>query len=196
MAAGVSFACDRAAGEVAVYAIKASRHLACELLPDAGMNIRARVAFLATVFVTAVTTAACSQATTSISSPSSTVPGSAPPSSTQGLAAVSPNTEWKLQSLATTGSPVVTIADQALFTFTLDNAGRLSAKADCNRASASYTTAGDTLSTGLMASTMAACAAAPLDTQFLALLSGDNVATSDGLTLELSSSRGTLHFVR
>jgi heat shock protein HslJ len=118
------------------------------------------------------------------------------PSSIQKAAVIATDTVWKLQSLAVAGSPAVAIGDPNVFTFTLDAAGRLSAKADCNRGSASYTLTGDTLSVGLMAATLAACATAPLDTQFLALLSGDNVATSDGLTLQLSSPRGTLQLVR
>jgi hypothetical protein len=43
-----------------------------------------------------------------------------------------------------------------------------------------------------MASTQAYCASAPLDGQYLALLGGENVATFDGTTLQLSSPRGTL----
>lgn len=74
--------------------------------------------------------------------------------------------------------------------------GRIQARAECNRASASYTLNGQTLSVGLMASTKAYCATALLDDRYLALLGGENVVTSAGNTLQLSSPRGTPRFVR
>ena len=88
------------------------------------------------------------------------------------------------------------IADPSLFTLTLTDDGHVEARADCNRASAGYTFAAPTLSVGLMASTRAYCASAPVDGQYLDLLGGDSVVTASGNALQLSSSRGTLRFAR
>ena len=136
--------------------------------------------------------ASCGESTTGAAlpaSPSST--GSSAPS-----AALSTSATWTLQSLAEAGSPDVTIADPSLFTLVFNDDGKLQARADCNRASAGYTVADHALSVGLMASTMAYCASSPVDGQYLSLLGGDSVVTTSGTALQLSSSRGTLRFVR
>jgi heat shock protein HslJ len=47
-----------------------------------------------------------------------------------------------------------------------------------------------------LASTRAYCASAPIDTDYLTLLSGESTVSISGATLQLSSSRGTLTFTR
>ena len=155
------------------------------------MKFIARLAICITPLATSLIVSSCAGTTTT------TLP-SAPSSASSSVQPVilSTNTMWTLQSLVETGSPEVKIADPSLFTVMLTDDGHIQARADCNRASAGYTLTGQTLSVGLMASTMAACATAPIDGRYLALLGGENVVTVSGAALQLSSSRGTLRFVR
>jgi heat shock protein HslJ len=103
---------------------------------------------------------------------------------------------WQLQSLARAGAAAVTVADPSAFTMSLNN-GALQLRADCNRATGTYTMSGNTLSVGpALASTKAYCGSASLDTDYLALLSGENTVSISGQTLQLSSSRGALTFGR
>ena len=155
------------------------------------MKFIARLTLFVTSLATGLIVSSCAGATTTAlpSSPSS-------PSSSAQSVMLSTNSMWTLQSLVETGSPEVKIADPSLFTLTLTDDGKVQARADCNRASAGYTLTGQALSVGLMASSMAYCATAPVDRQYLALLAGENVVTASGAALQLSSSRGTLRFVR
>jgi len=100
---------------------------------------------------------------------------------------------WNLQSLAVTGSPVVTTSEEQ-FTMRLADDGAIALKVDCNRGAGSYTLSGNTLSVGPLATTKAYCASAPLDDQFLGLISGASVVTANATTLSMSSPRGTLIF--
>ena len=110
--------------------------------------------------------------------------------------AIDANAVWHLVSLTTADGSVLNIEDPAMFTMTLGGDGKMSARADCNRASAAYTIDGRSLSIGLIASTRAYCSSAPVDQQFLALLGGENVVTTQDAALQLSSPRGTLRFRR
>jgi heat shock protein HslJ len=154
------------------------------------MKICARSTPFLGLLVAGLMMTGCGEASTPVvpSSPSSSTP--------LGQSAVIPtNTTWSLQSLTEAGSPEVTITNPGIFTLALVD-GKVQVRADCNRASAGYTITDRTLSVGLMASTRAYCASAPLDSQYLALLGGENVIDISGTSLQLSSSRGTLRFVR
>ncbi len=155
------------------------------------MKMCARSTAFVSLLLVGFAAASCGDPATSAlpSGPSST-------GSSAQSAALAANTTWTLQSLAEVGSPDVTIVDPNLFTLVLTDDGKVQARADCNRASAAYTVTDQTLSVGLMASTMAYCASAPIDEQYLSLLGGDNIITTSGAALQLSSSRGTLRFVR
>ena len=72
----------------------------------------------------------------------------------------------------------------------------VSVRSDCNRASGRYTTSESTISIGPLASTRAYCASAPIDTDYLLLLSGESTVSISGSILQLSSSRGILEFTR
>ena len=111
-----------------------------------------------------------------------------------GALNIETNATWKLQSLVRGDQAGATIKDPSLFTLSLAEDGTLQARADCNRASGGYTVSGSTLSIGPLASTKAYCASAPLDTDYLMLLSGENTVSVSGSTLQLSSPRGTLSF--
>ena len=153
------------------------------------MKMVASFAILASPLVAGLLIMSCHDTTLVTALPSS-------PSPLRPSATLSTNIVWTLKSLNETGSPTVTIANPDLFTLMLTDEGKVQARADCNRASASYTIANQTLSVGLLASTQAYCTSAPVDGQYLALLGGENVATVDGDTLQLTSRRGTLRFTR
>ena len=146
-----------------------------------------RFTHLVAALVAAVSLTAC-DGTSPVS------PSSVATTPTGGALTVESTAVWKLQSLARTGSSAVTINDPSLFTMSLSN-GSLQLKADCNRATGTYTLSGNTLSVGsTMASTRAYCGSESLDTDYLAILGGQSTVSITGSTLQLSSSRGTLTF--
>jgi heat shock protein HslJ len=98
--------------------------------------------------------------------------------------------------LAIADGSVLPIENPSLFTLMLTDDGKISTRADCNRASGAYRISGNTLSIGPIASTRAYCATAPVDQQFLMLLGGENMVTTSDSALQLSSPRGTLTFGR
>ena len=102
----------------------------------------------------------------------------------------------KLQSLTRADATTVTISDPQQFTLEFLDNNRIAVKADCNRASGSFTTNGTALTIGPMAVTKAYCGSASLDNEFLSLLSGETVATVSTTSLVLSSARGALRFSR
>ncbi len=110
--------------------------------------------------------------------------------------AIETNVVWHLHSIVGADGSLLPIADPSVFTLMLTGDGKVSARADCNRASGGYSISGHTLSIGPIASTRAYCATAPVDQRFLMLLGGENVVTASGDTFELSSPRGTLTFHR
>lgn len=118
------------------------------------------------------------------------------PASAGGSVAIEANAVWTLRSLVHADGSVVAIEDPSAFTLTLTDDGKLQARADCNRATGGYTISGNRLSVGPIASTKAYCASAPLDDQYLTLLSGENVVALSGASLQLSSPRGALRFGR
>jgi heat shock protein HslJ len=121
-------------------------------------------------------------------------PSSVSTTPTGGALTVETTSVWKLQSLARAGSSAVTVNDPSLFTMSLSS-GALQLRADCNRATGTYTLSGNTLSVAsTMASTKAYCGSTSLDTEYLAILSGQSTVSITGSTLQLSSSRGTLTF--
>ena len=102
----------------------------------------------------------------------------------------------KLQSLTLADATTVTISDPQQFTLEFLDNSRVAVKADCNRASGSFTVNGATLTIGPMAVTKAYCGSASLDGEFLTLLGGETVATVSTTSLVLSSARGALRFSR
>ena len=102
----------------------------------------------------------------------------------------------KLQSLTRADATTVTISDPQQFTLEFLDNNRVAVKADCNRASGSFTVNGATLTIGPMAVTKAYCGSASLDSEFLSLLGGETVATVSTTSLVLSSARGALRFSR
>jgi len=151
------------------------------------MSSALRLVHLNTALIAALSLAACSG---TINGPSSV--SSAPINSL----AIETNAVWQLRSIVSADGSLLTIEDPSVFTLMLTDDGKVSVRADCNRASGGYTISGSTLSIGPIASTRAYCTTAPVDQQFLALLGGENIVTTSGATLQLSSPRGTLGFGR
>ncbi len=75
--------------------------------------------------------------------------------------------------------------------------GRVSARADCNVCNGALVLSGQTATIGpILACTRAACATMAFETTYVAVLAGDSVVRIDGVTLTLTSSRGTLRFLQ
>ena len=74
---------------------------------------------------------------------------------------------------------------------------RLSTRVDCNSCGGSFAVNGTTLTAGPnLACTRAACPTMAFENAYTSILSGDSSVVVTGSTLTLSSSRGTLQFVR
>jgi heat shock protein HslJ len=151
------------------------------------MSFVLRVARLNSVLLAALFLAACSG---TIAAPSNA------PSAPIASLAIQTNAVWHLRSIVSADGSVLTIDDPSLFTLMLTDDGKVSARADCNRASGAYSLSGNSLSIGPIASTRAYCTSAPVDQQFLMLLGGENAVTTSDITLQLSSPGGTLRFGR
>src|SRR5215468_3780193 len=95
-----------------------------------------RFTHLVAALVAAVSLTAC-DGTSPVS------PSSVATTPTGGALTVESTAVWKLQSLARAGSSAVSV-DPSLFTMSLSN-GALQLKADCNRATGTYTLSGNTL---------------------------------------------------
>ena len=99
---------------------------------------------------------------------------------------------WKAVRLEKTGEAAVAVSDPALLTAEFSAEGRLSARADCNRCSAGYSTSGPGLKVSPMACTRAYFGAASLDTDFVGLLGGATAWEVAGSTLTLTGPGGRL----
>jgi heat shock protein HslJ len=102
---------------------------------------------------------------------------------------------WTLVSLQTMGGPMQAAPAGATYTLTIAD-DRVSARADCNTCGGAFRLSGAATTVGLLACTRARCPTMQFEAVFESLLSGDSTATLIGNTLTLSSSRGTLTFVR
>jgi heat shock protein HslJ len=127
----------------------------------------------------------------------------ATPSSTTGessaaAAAIVPGGAWKLQSLTRPDSTTVTVDHPELFMLEFaEGDARIALRVDCNRAFGSYKTNGSTLTVGAVGMTRAYCGAtAVLGDEYVSMLGGENLVTVTGASLVLSSSRGTLRFIK
>jgi heat shock protein HslJ len=104
---------------------------------------------------------------------------------------------WRLQSLTRPDSTVVPVSEPDRFTVEFVENNRLALRADCNRGFGGFSTNGNTISLGPVAITKAYCGeTAPFDDEYVRLLGGDNVVTVTATSLDLASSRGTLHFIK
>jgi heat shock protein HslJ len=147
-----------------------------------------RLAFGFTALGAVLSLAACAQSI----APSTITP---PEAATAPAAIVTG--AWKLQSLTRADSTVVSVSQPERFTVEFTDVNRISLRADCNRGFGSFSSNGNTISVGPVAITKAYCVeTAPLDDEFVGLLNGDNAVTSTATSLQLSSVRGTLRFIK
>jgi len=104
---------------------------------------------------------------------------------------------WKLQSITRPDSTVVSISDPDRFTVQFTDNNRLSLRADCNRGFGGFSSNGNSINVGPVGITKAYCVeTAPLDDEYVSLLNGDNTVTLTATSLQLSSARGTLRFIK
>ena len=150
----------------------------------------ARFVFSLSALAAALSIAACAE---SVAGPSTvSTPSAAAPAAIVAGA-------WKLQSLTRSDSTVVDVKEPDRFTLEFPDGGtRVTMRVDCNRAAGPYKTSGSTLTVGpALAMTRAFCAeTAALGDEYVRVLSGDSSVTASAASLELSSARGTLKFVK
>ena len=143
------------------------------------------------VLFAAALTVACAQSTTSPSSPSAVA---APPSNAQTSSQL--EGEWTLASIQVAGQPKQARPVDATYTISFSQ-GRLSTHVDCNQCSGSYSVSGSSLTAGPnLACTRAACPTMAFENAYEQILSGSSDMVVTNSTLTLTSTRGTLQFVR
>lgn len=99
---------------------------------------------------------------------------------------------WRLQRMRLPGGrDVITIPDPSRFTVEFAADDRLLVRADCNGCGGSYTLEDrNDLAVSQLACTLIACPGAPLDSQFLGILTDAMTAEVDGGELEIRSKQG------
>ncbi|MGE0394964.1 MAG: META domain-containing protein [Vicinamibacterales bacterium] len=103
---------------------------------------------------------------------------------------------WTLSSLQASGQASQNVPAGATYTLTIAD-GNLSARADCNTCAGRYTLAGTTLTAGpALACTRAACPTAAFESTFTTILGGESTVDGSATSMTLTSTRGTLRFVR
>ena len=103
---------------------------------------------------------------------------------------------WSLASLQPAGQAIQTVPAGATYTLTLAD-GRMSAHADCNLCSTTFTLSGQTLNVAeVMACTRAACPTMAFESAYTSILGGTSAVVQSGTTFVLTSSRGVLTFTR
>jgi len=101
---------------------------------------------------------------------------------------------WQLQEFVLDDGTVITPDDPLKYTVTFNTDGTANIRSDCNSCSGRFSADDDSLSFGVLACTLAACASGSLDTTFQAALgtaSDYNIETS----LYLDYEGGTMRFL-
>jgi heat shock protein HslJ len=101
---------------------------------------------------------------------------------------------WNLEAIERSGSPTTQISTPEQYTLKLGNDGRLSARADCNTCTTTYTLDGATLTVGALACTRVACPAGSLETTYSSVLSGTSAIAISDSHLILRNGTVTLRF--
>jgi len=105
---------------------------------------------------------------------------------------------WDFRSFKLAGEPVATIVEPGFYTAEFTADGQVSARADCNRCSASYSAAGPpwmTLEIDALACTRAYCGEASLFDDYVAALDNATSFERSSSSLVIRHPRGTLRFV-
>lgn len=104
---------------------------------------------------------------------------------------------WKLQIVQRTGGPAIATPSDAVYTLTVLDGSTLSAHADCNTCSGSFTIVGDVITVSpVLACTRALCPTSTIETIYESLLTGENRIGVLEQTMVLNSARGQLRFTR
>lgn len=102
---------------------------------------------------------------------------------------------WVLQSFQTEGGPSGVVADAGAYTADFATDGHVSARADCNRCSASYSAAGTSLEIGALACTRAYCGDESFSDDYAAALDDATSFARSSSSLVIRHPRGSLRFV-
>ena len=101
---------------------------------------------------------------------------------------------WKLEAIERAGSPAIVIPNPEQYTLRLEDAGRLSVRADCNTCNGRYSLDGSSLSMSVMACTRAFCGLGSFDDNYASALENVRSATVSGNQLTMTGSGFTLRF--
>jgi heat shock protein HslJ len=101
---------------------------------------------------------------------------------------------WRLVAIEPATGTATVVTDSARYSLEFLNDSRVSARADCNTCSGSYSLSGESISIGPLACTRAFCGEASLDTIFTQGLSDARTATLDEGLLQLRGPAVTLKF--
>src|SRR5262245_46215444 len=124
-------------------------------------------------------------------------PSATSPSEGATAPAVALTGAWKLQSLTRPDSTVVPVSQPDRFTVDFVESTRITPRADGDRGFGGCTSSGNTIDLGPVGITKAYCGeTAPFDDEYVSLLNGENAVTVTATSLVLSSSRGTLRFIK
>ncbi|MBS1817649.1 MAG: META domain-containing protein [Acidobacteria bacterium] len=111
--------------------------------------------------------------------------------SAEGLAGT-----WTLQILQQAGGPAIAAPSEASYSLTFSG-NRVSALADCNTCSGSFTIVGDAVTISpVLACTRALCKTAPFEQLYTVMLAGESRVGVSGKLMVLNSARGQLRFTK
>lgn len=102
---------------------------------------------------------------------------------------------WDLRSFQFSGGPVGTVTEPGHYTADFTADGHVSARADCNRCSASYSAAGTNLEISVLACTRAYCGESSLFDDYAAALDDATSFERSSSSLVIHNPRGSLRFV-
>ena len=105
-----------------------------------------------------------------------------------------PQGSWELQAFQIASGPEQ-LVEPGLYTADFTAVGRVSARADCNRCSASYSAAGTKLEIGVLACTRVYCGDGSLFDHYVTALDGAASFERSSAYLVIRHPRGTLRFV-
>ena len=107
-----------------------------------------------------------------------------------------PTGAWALQSFQLSDGSIVPIPDPSMYTLELGvtDAGRAQIRADCNVCKGDYEVSGSTITFGLMACTLAACAPGSLESDYRFALGATSTYLRTENTLALTYDDGVMLF--
>lgn len=101
---------------------------------------------------------------------------------------------WELEAFELNDGSVQDVPDTQTFTLSFQSDGRVHAEVDCNVCNGSYETAGNSITFGLFACTLAACPPNSLDREFQTALENAGSFVRAGAELSIRYAGGTMKF--